>query len=40
MKVTTERLATQEEERAIQQANDILASVNLELIGTRPKDRK
>jgi hypothetical protein len=37
MKVTTKRLATQEEERAIQQANDILATVNLELIGTRPK---
>lgn len=38
-KVAIDRNATIEENNAINQANDILSSVNLELIGTRPKKR-
>ena len=33
------RTATEKEIEAIEQAIEILASQNLELIGTRPKDR-
>jgi hypothetical protein len=39
MKVTIEREATKEEIEAINKASDILAQVNLELIGTRPTGR-
>ena len=39
MKVTVEREATKEEIEAINKANEILAEMKLELIGTRPKDR-
>jgi len=39
MKVTIEREATEEELDAIKKAIEILASVKLELIGTRPNDR-
>ena len=39
MKITIEREATKEETEAINKANEILAGVKLELIGTRPKDR-
>lgn len=39
MKVTLEREATKEELEAINKANEILATVKLELIGTRPVDR-
>lgn len=38
-KVYTEREASPEEQLAIDQANEILANVDLELIGTRPKRR-
>lgn len=38
-KITLEREATPAEAEAIRQAQDILDTVDLELIGTRPKDR-
>jgi len=38
-KVTIEREATEEEQRAIQKAREILDAAGLELIGTRPKRR-
>lgn len=37
--VTLKRVATTQEENAIREAENILATVGLELIGTRPKDR-
>lgn len=39
MKITIEREATKEEIEVINKANEILAEMKLELIGTRPKDR-
>lgn len=38
-KVFTEREPSPEEQLAIDSANEILARVDLELIGTRPKSR-
>ncbi len=39
MKITVYKEANEEEANAILKAEEILAVVGLELIGTRPKDR-
>ena len=39
MKITVYKEANEEETNAILKAEEILAVVGLELIGTRPKDR-
>lgn len=40
MKIITDREASKEEIDAILRAEEILAKVGLELIGTRPRDRE
>lgn len=39
MKIQIEKEATEQELKAIEQANQILAEAGLELVGTRPIDR-